>query len=388
MMSVQTPVQGMLPTLRAARPVIAAFAAMGVLWGCFAAVLPDLKTMLGVDEARLGLLLLFTPVAAVVAMLLAPAIGARLGGVALPVATAAMALAFALPGRMPDEWLFPLAMLCCGATTGLTDVLMNARTARIEQERKLHLMNLCHAFYSFGYALGAVGTGALRGIGWAPAPLMALMAALSLLLALGCLERDGVIRGLRRPVNAVAGLGPLPLIGGLIVLVAFLSENATESWSALHIEHTLGGSPTQGAMGPAALALTMGIARLFGQSLILRISPLTLIRGGASIAAVGALVAASAATPGIAYLGFVIMGIGGSVIAPTAFALVGRLARPEDQARAVARATLYGYFGYFFGPPGLGLLAGLFGLRAAFVAVALILLVVHLLVPLMARHQK
>ena len=50
-----------LTTLRIARPAVAAFAAMGVVWGTFAAVLPDLKTMLGVDESRLGLLMLFTP---------------------------------------------------------------------------------------------------------------------------------------------------------------------------------------------------------------------------------------------------------------------------------------------------------------------------------------
>ena len=86
-----------LPTLAIARPAVAAFAAMGILWGTFAAVLPDLKAMLGVDEARLGLLILFTPVAAVTAMLLAPGIGARLGRVALPVSTLLMALAFMLP---------------------------------------------------------------------------------------------------------------------------------------------------------------------------------------------------------------------------------------------------------------------------------------------------
>ena len=34
--------------------------------------------------------------------------------------------------------------------TGLTDVLMNARVAAMEASRGLHLMNLCHAAYSFG----------------------------------------------------------------------------------------------------------------------------------------------------------------------------------------------------------------------------------------------
>ncbi|NJM84112.1 MAG: MFS transporter [Tabrizicola sp.] len=63
----------------------------------------------------------------------------------------------------------------------------------------------------------------------------------------------------------------MPLIGGGLVLIAFLTENAAENWSALHIEKTLGGSPAEGAMGPAMLALTMGFARLAGQGIANRI---------------------------------------------------------------------------------------------------------------------
>ena len=109
---------------------------------------------------------------------------------------------------------------------------------------------------------------------------------------------------------------------------------------------------------------------------------------GAMIAAVGALGAATAQTPMMAYAGFIVMGLGASVIAPTAFSLVGRLARPEARARAVARATLFGYFGYFFGPPMLGFIAGGFGLRWAFVFAACLLLAVLVLSPLMARTSR
>ena len=150
-----------LRTLAVARAPVAAFAAMGVLWGTFAAVLPDLKDQVGVDETRLGLILLPTPLAAVIAMLLAPLIGAWLGRVAVPVAALLMAAAFALPGQVTVVWAFPLAMMCAGAATGLTDVLMNARVAALENDRGLHLMNLCHAAYSFGYAGGALVTGAM-----------------------------------------------------------------------------------------------------------------------------------------------------------------------------------------------------------------------------------
>jgi MFS family permease len=377
-----------LSTLAYARPAIAAFAAMGVLWGTFAAVLPDLKAMLGVDERQLGLLIFLTPIAAISAMLAAPAFGAVMGRVALPLAVALMACAFALPGQASVIWLFPLAMACAGAATGLTDVLMNARVAAMETSRGLHLMNLTHAAYSFGYAGGAVLTGVLRGAGWGPASVMGAMAGLGLICAALTLERDGRIEGLRKPKDGSAlPLGLAPVIGGGIVLIAFMTENAAENWSALHIEKTLGGSPEEGALGPAMLALTMGFARLGGQWLSGRVDPFTLLKAGAVIAAIGALIVSQAGGPGVAYLGFIIMGIGASVLAPTAFSLVGQLSVPEARARAIARATLLGYFGYFFGPPLLGLIAGTFGLRFAFVFAACLVALVFLLAPLLARQR-
>ena len=376
-----------LHTLRLARPAVAAFAAMGVLWGAFAASLPDIKAMLDIDESRLGALIFMTPIAAVCAMLVAPAAGVGFGRWALPLSCALMCAGFALPGQTASLWLFPLAMMACGAGTGLTDVLMNARVAALEAQRGVHLMNLCHAAYSFGYAGGAVLTGAMRQAAWSPAWVLGTMAVLAAVISLATLERDGRIDGLRRPKGpGAAHLGWVPVIGGAMVLIAFLTENAAENWSALHIEQSLGGSPAHGAMGPALMALTMGVARLFGQGLAGRIQAGLLLSGVAVISAAGAMAAAMAGTPAMAYAGFIVMGIGSSVIAPTAFSLVGQKAAPEARARAVARATLLGYFGYFFGPPLIGFIAGQMGLRFAFVFAAVILAGVPVLARVLVRR--
>lgn len=374
-------------TFRIARPAVVAFAAMGVLWGSFAADLPDIKAMLDIDESRLGALMFMTPIAAVIAMLVAPMAGVAFGRWALPAACALMCLGFALPGQTASLWLFPLAMMACGAGTGLTDVLMNARVAALENARGVHLMNLCHAAYSFGYAGGAIATGALRSAGWSPAWVLGSMALLAALVSLATIEQDGRIDGLARPKGkGAAHLGLVPVIGGAMVLIAFLTENAAENWSALHIEKSLGGSPADGAMGPALMAITMGVARLFGQGLAGRIAAVWLLSGGAAVSATGALTAALATSPGMAYAGFIVMGIGSSVIAPTVFSLVGRLANPEARARAVARATLLGYFGYFFGPPLIGFIAGQFGLRFAFVCAAVMLAGIPLLARVLLRR--
>jgi MFS family permease len=210
----------------------------------------------------------------------------------------------------------------------------------------------------------------------------------ALVLALLTAEADGTIHGLRRPKDkASAALGLVPVLGGAIVLVTFLTENAAENWSALHIEKTLGGSPVVGALGPAMLAITMGVARLVAQGLAHRIAPTILLTGGALVSAMGAMIAAGAISPAMAYAGFVVMGLGSALIAPTAFSLVGTLSRPEARARAVARATLLGYFGYFFGPPILGFIAGSFGLRMAFVFAAAMLMAVPVLARALLRMR-
>ncbi|EGJ22322.1 major facilitator transporter [Cereibacter sphaeroides WS8N] len=274
--------------LRVARPALAAFGAMGICWGAFAAALPDTKALLGVDEARLGLMMLFAPVAAMAAMLTAARLGSALGRRALPLMVLAMGAAFVLPGQSPALWAFAAAMILCGAATGALDVLMNARVTALEAERGLPLMNLCHAVYSLAYAAAAIGTGLARGAGLGPGAILGGAAVAAMLASLMAFERDGTIHGLARPPRGSAALGAAPFIGGAMVMIAFLSENAAEAWSALHIERTLGGSATEGSLGPALLAITMGLARLAGQGLLARVAPATLLSAGALVAGLGA----------------------------------------------------------------------------------------------------
>ncbi|MFC6583569.1 MFS transporter [Sulfitobacter aestuariivivens] len=74
-------------------------------------------------------------------------------------------------------------------------------------------------------------------------------------------------------------------------------------------------------------------------------------------------------------------------MAPLALSLVGRIVPPQARLAAISRASVLGYGAFFFGPPLMGLVAEGFGLRAAFVAVAVLLALVALaLVPAMARQ--
>ena len=101
--------------------------------------------------------------------------------------------------------------------------------------------------------------------------------------------------------------------------------------------------------------------RLAGQGIAPRIDGVRLLIGGALVAAVGEQTAALASSPAMACAGFTVIGIGSSLIAPTAFTLVGTLVVHGARTRAVARAMLLEYFGYFIGPPPVGFSAGACG---------------------------
>ncbi len=236
-------------------------------------------------------------------------------------------------------------------------------------------MNLNHGLYSLAFAAAAAWTGAARAAGWSVTAILATTALLVLTLATLALEREGRIDGLgggsgttRRP------LGLVPVLGGLLILAGLMSENAVEAWSALYVERDLGGATGAGSYAPALMALTMGLGRLAGQAVATRIADRHLLRGGLVIAALGVALVIVARTPLSAYAGFVVMGLGGSVVVPTAMAMIGRLSAPDRRSRAIARASVLGYIGYFVGPPMLGFAAELAGLRASFAIIALILL--------------
>jgi MFS family permease len=374
----------LISALRLSRQPALAFAAMGLCWGAFAAFVPVLKAGLGASDALFGGLLLGSSVGLLTAMWLAPVVDARLGARALPVAAALLAAAFLLPGLALGPLAFAGALLMVGVMSGLTDVVMNARVSELETAHRRSLMNLNHAMFSLAYAASAFCTGRAREAGLPPPAVFATIA-----LIVWAMTPFMVISTPRASGEEEGGAFPVALVawGGGIVLIAFLVENSMEGWSALHIERTLGGGAAEGAFGPAILGLTMGFGRLMGQVVAERVREAPVILGASALAAFGLLLAATASAPAAAYLGFGIAGLGVSVIAPMALALVGRNARDSERTKAISRAAVIGFMGFFIGPPTIGFISEVTSLRVAFALVALLLILVPLMLAMLQRGR-
>lgn len=360
------------------------FAAVGAFWGAFATLVPELKAQIGASDGTFGMLLLGTSIGLLTTMYLAPTLDRVMGRWSMVVGAVALACAFLAPGLVATATGFFLAMVFCGMASGLLDVIMNARVSELETRHGRSLMNANHGIFSVAYAVSALGTGLAREASLAPVLVFAFLGVLVLIGATRFMMLPAAVE------DAPDGAGRFPvgivLLCGGLVMVAFMVEASVEAWSALHLERTLGGRAAEGALGPAMLGMTMAIGRFGGQAVSERMSDLTVVYLGTGLALVGVALVATAPVTLMAYAGFGMMGLGVSAIGPIGLALVGKLVPRHLRTKAIARAAVMGFMGFFLAPALMGLVSEGYGLRVAFAGVGLLLLALVPLSVLLGRN--
>jgi MFS family permease len=110
--------------------------------------------------------------------------------------------------------------------------------------------------------------------------------------------------------------------------------------------------------------VAMAVGRFGGDALAERFGPVRLVRYGGVLAVVGMGLALLAAHPWLSLLGFIGVGAGFATVVPQIFTAAGNV-RGISAGPALAAVTTMGYLGFLIGPPLIGFVAELFGLRNA-----------------------
>ena len=350
-----------------------AFAAHGFGYGSWVSNIPAIKAALGLSDGALGLALLAVAVGAIAAMPLSGRLSGRIGSHRLTVLSGwMMALALALIPQAGTPLLFALSLMLLGATAGVMDVSMNTHATLVERGWGAAIMSSFHAAFSLGGLAGAAMAGLLLGAGWPATANLLLAGGLLALAVLGAAPflggRIGEApgeggHGFALPSRAVLGLGA-------IAVLALVAEGAVGDWSALYLAAEAGASAGAATAGFAGFSLTMTAGRLGGDLLVRRWGGVRVLRWGAALAAAGfALLIAAPVVPA-AVAGFALVGLGLANVFPVLFSAAGRLGGISPGMGVAMVATL-GYGGLLGGPPVLGFVAQLSGLRAAMMVLLL-----------------
>lgn len=355
---------------------MAALAAVGLFWGGFSALVPDIKTAIGASDAGLGMAMIASAVGGMGSMYLSPSVANILGRNVLPVFGVVLAAAFFYPLFAWDVASMGVAFFGIGISVAMLDISANIRLGILEARHKMHLMNVSHAMFSFAYGGAALVTGLARKAGYETGQILPVLSLLCLLLTTIMWRHRGLVS--EAPTEGAEADGaPMPWLAvgltGVILFASFVGENSTEAWSALHIERTLGGAVGEGGYGPFMLGMAMGVGRLTGQFFSERLGEVRVILGSAVLGVIGAMLIATAQTQGMVVFGVGVLGLGMAVVVPSANSVLGKRVPERLIGLAISRAWLFGFIGFFIGPTMMGVVSEFVGLRWAFACAGLII---------------
>lgn len=354
---------------RARFAIAAIFALNGALFASAYARLPAIQDRADISDGQLGLALLCAMLGLLSSQPVAGALVSRFGS--RPVALGgAVGYALALvPVALSESFAGLLAsMFAIGLLSGPLDVAMNVHGLTVERKLGRPILSGLHAAFSFGALAGSALGGVAAGLGVSVVTNLTVVAGLGTLLAISLTRlllpphADAAPEGPRfaRPTRALALIG-------VFAICAVLSEGAVSDWAAIYLHDEVGTGQGTAAAGLAVFSLAMGIGRLAGDRLSAALGAERLARAGGSLGAIGICFALLAQSPPAAFAGLFVAGLGLAALFP--LALRAAAARGESPGPAVAAVSAVGYIGFLAGPPTIGGLSELVGLRAALLVV-------------------
>jgi len=367
------------------RGVVAAFALNGLLFGAWASRVPAFKDAFDLEPGILGLLLLALAGGAIASFPIAGALSEKWGADRLSVrcawvyGPALVALALA-----PNPIVLGILLFVFGAIHGAMDVAMNGWGAQVEESVKRNTMTIFHAMFSLGAGLGAASGFLAVYVGGGPGWHFAVVAVLGGMFALSAMlpamrsQILPVATSEKRPIVALPS-GQLLLVG-LIAFTVSMGEGAMADWSAVFLRVVAEATDAQAALGYAVFSVMMVITRLCGGIAVGRFGPVLTTRLCALTAFAGLTTAMLGQSLLPVLIGFALMGVGYAVVMPLVFS---RAARDPDVAPgpAIASVATLGYGGMLLGPPVIGFIAQVTGMRLSFAVLAALTLLAFFLAP-------
>ena len=375
------------PAYRGAWAAVAyTFAGSGVMFGCWASRIPDVKADLDLSAGALGLALLGAAVGSLLSLPLGGAAAVRFGSPRTTrVAYLAMSVLAMLPGLAPDGVVLFVALLLWGAAMGACDVAMNIQAVSVERHFGRASMSGFHAMMSLGALLGA-GLGSL-GAAWSlPVAVNLGLVAAVLLIGFGVLARGFVpdpVAGGESPPLFARPSGRLIAVGA-VAFIVLITEGAMADWSAVYLREDLDAPAGLAGLGFAAFSAAMTLGRLAGDRVVTWWGTRRLLQTLTALAAFGLGAGLVSGSSIGAVAGFAVLGLGLSATFPV---LVSDAGSGRHPGAAIAAVTTCGYVGFLVGPPALGALAELVGLRSALGVLPVLLVVACGLTFLAAGRQ-
>lgn len=339
-----------------------AFVSIGTSFASIASRLPQIRDLLHVSPAGLGLLLLCIALGSMCGMPVSGVVTAHIGTARTVAAMSLLYVAgLATVALTVTQGSVGVAIgfYLLGVGNGMWDVAMNVQAADVERALGRSVMSRFHAGFSVGTVTGAaIGAVMVATHVSVRVHLLAVAAAIVAIVPLavrGFLpdapqHTEHTDEGKRRRFAAWTEARTL-LIGIFVLCMAF-TEGTGNDWLSIAMIDGYGTAAVAGTVAFAVFLTTMTLGRWFGPGVIDRYGRVRVLRVSAVGALIGLVIVVFGSWYPLALIGSALWGLGTALGFPT-----GISAAADDSRRAAARVSVaasIGYVAFLAGPPLIG----------------------------------
>ena len=358
------------------------FFAMGLCFGSWASRIPDIKAALQLSEGALGTILLMLPLGQMTMMPFSGRIAAKFGSKSiLRIAIMGYVLMLSLIGQVTASWQLAFCLYFFGMCGNLCNISVNTQGVQLEKIYARPIFSAFHGIWSVGGFTGAAIGLLMMKNGWSPA--VHLPSIAGIIVVFNLLSQSFLL-----PKSATTTTPPklkfrmpkgILLQLGIICFCCMSVEGCMFDWSGVYFKEIIQTEERFVSLGYAAFMITMATGRFLGDRLAERFGRKNMVMYSGMMIFSGLMLLV--AFPHVVYstIGCMIIGFGVSSIIPLLYSTAGRL-KMIPSSIAIATVAGTGYFGFLMGPPMIGYIAELTGLRISFALIAMSGLLITLLI--------
>ena len=350
-----------------------AFYINGLGTGTFVARIPDLKHQLGISNSLLGTSLFFGSAGVLSSLQLSGWLCAKYGsGPTTRALNFGLVLIPPLVGLNFGLVWFCIALFLNGFFQAAQDVAMNAHGSTLEINSDKRVMSRFHALWSLGSFSGGALGGIATQIKITPFLNFCTTAAIVLLISIairnmflpGEIDKHVILHRKKQKRPRII------FILGILGLCGAIGEGAASDWGGILIRDTFKASGFLVALPYVLFCIAMVTGRTTGDYLAHRFGTRNLITTAGLIAGIGLSSGLLIGGKVGVLLAWLILGAGISVVIPMMFSAAGTIADKDYKnvisgGETIAIVSGVTYFGFVVGPPMMGAIADLIGLRWA-----------------------
>jgi len=252
----------------------------------------------------------------------------------------------------------------------MINIAMNTQAVGVENLYGKSIMASFHGLWSLAGFTGALLGSFFVSVGLTPLIHFSIICALTGVIVLLSFKNtlpNEINQEDAKPIFVRPDRGILIL--GLIAFSCMVCEGAMADWSGVYFQKVVETSAKYTTLGYVAFTATMATGRFVGDWLVTKFGIQRMLQLSGSIITTGLLVAVIFPNLASATTGFLLVGFGVSSVVPIVYGLAGR-STTMSASTALAAVSTIGFLGFLIGPPLIGFIAQVAGLRLSFALIA------------------